>query len=168
MAGAIEQVGTPLELYEQPANLFVAGFIGSPAMNFLKGRVAAVERDQAQVQTSIGARLAIPLSEPIEVGAEVTVGIRPEHIWLASHGDPGTHTGKAFIVEMLGSDTFIHLREGEENIVIRDSRARQLRMGDPVTISMPSSACYLFGKDGRRLSASHERSRPAEVSGRVQ
>jgi multiple sugar transport system ATP-binding protein len=160
-AGRIEQVGTPLELYENPANRFVAGFIGSPAMNFLKGRVAAVEGNKARVSLSLGPSVDIGLAHHAEIGAEVTVGVRPEHLRLGNDGDSGTHTGEAFMVEMLGSDTFIHLREAGEDLVIRDSMARRVRMGDPVTVSVPSAACYLFGSDGAQLGDRHDGSPPA-------
>ena len=152
--GRIEQVGSPLELYENPANRFVAGFIGSPAMNFLKGRVAASRRATWRASSCrSGRRVDIRLARRIEVGAEVTVGVRPEHLRLANAGDAGAYTGEAFMVEMLGSDTFIHLREAGEDLVIRDSNARRVRMGDRVTVSVPSAACYLFGPDGTQLGA---------------
>jgi multiple sugar transport system ATP-binding protein len=157
--GRIEQVGTPLDLYTQPANLFVAGFIGSPAMNMLKGQVIGMAQDSARVRLSVGIHVDIPLRERVDVGADVTVGIRPEHLRLGGEGEPETHTGTAFVAEMLGSDTFIHLREANENIVIRDSDARWVRAGDRVTISMPSSACHLFNKEGTRVSASRGISR---------
>jgi multiple sugar transport system ATP-binding protein len=166
--GRIEQVGTPLELYERPANLFVAGFIGSPAMNFLKGRIIAIEQGTARVQLALGPALDIALSEAAVAGMEVTVGVRPEHLHLGREGTPQAHTGQAYMVEMLGSDTFIHLREAGEDIVVRDSRARQVRMGDKVTITIPSAACYLFGENGKRLSAARAALDGLEEAGRLQ
>ena len=154
--GRIEQIGRPLDLYERPANRFVAGFIGSPAMNFLQGRVGAVEHGRAQIDLALGLQVQLLLIRPTARGAEVTVGIRPEHVRLAAQGASDAHTSKAVMVEMLGSDTFIHLREQDESIVIRDSRARRIHMGDQVTISLPPSACYVFDQDGRRISADVE------------
>jgi multiple sugar transport system ATP-binding protein len=154
--GRIEQVGSPLELYEQPSSMFVAGFIGSPAMNFLKGRISGVEHGRAQVDLALGPRIEVAVKDGAVTGSEVALGIRPEHIRLATPGDPGSHTGPAFMVEMLGSDTFVHLREGEESIVVRDSLARHVRMDDSVTISLPPSACYLFDRNGMRLSADRD------------
>jgi multiple sugar transport system ATP-binding protein len=151
--GRIEQTGAPIELYEEPANLFVAGFIGSPAMNFLAGQVTGVAGDKAQVKLGLGPEVEIGLAERVETGAKVTVGIRPEHIRLTAPGTAQSHTGKAFMVEMLGSDTFIHLREGEAQIVIRDAKASRLRIGDPVTLAFPSAACHLFNAEGQRVSA---------------
>src|SRR5215471_5438530 len=82
--GAVEQIGAPLELYDRPINRFVAGFIGSPAMNFIEGRIAA---DGSSVETPQGDRLAIG-AVPIEAGHPVVYGIRPEHLELADDGIP--------------------------------------------------------------------------------
>ncbi|MDQ0396510.1 ABC transporter ATP-binding protein [Labrys monachus] len=159
-AGRIEQVGTPLDLYEEPANLFVAGFIGSPAMNFLKGNVVSADSGTARVRLAIGVEIDIALDRPVEAGSEVTAGIRPEHLVLGSLEGEARFQGSAAIVEMLGSDTFVHLRQDGEAIVLRDSRARRIRRGDSLTVTVPSQACHLFGRDGLRLSRAP--ARPAE------
>jgi multiple sugar transport system ATP-binding protein len=156
--GIVEQIGSPLELYDRPANQFVAGFIGSPAMNFLSARIASLSGSRARVSLAIGPTLDIEVAQPVRQGAAVTVGIRPEHLKLAGPGEPGSYTGEAFMVEMLGSDTFIHLHEGEEPLVIRDSGARRARIGDPVTVSLPAAACYLFDDTGAQIAL---RNRPA-------
>ncbi|MCV3207561.1 sn-glycerol-3-phosphate ABC transporter ATP-binding protein UgpC [Mesorhizobium sp. YC-39] len=150
--GRIEQVGTPLELYHRPANLFVAGFIGSPAMNFLNGRVASVRDKQATVHLALGPTLDVPVSRPLEPGDEVILGIRPEHVLISAEERADAHVVEAGVVELLGSDTFIHVREGEENLVIRDSSGRMARAGDRIAISLPSPACHLFDKTGHRIS----------------
>ncbi len=164
--GRIEQVGTPLELYHRPANLFVAGFIGSPAMNFLKGRVNSVQGKQATVVLALGPVLDVSVSSSLKPGDEVTLGIRPEHILLSGEGRTGAHVLKASVVELLGSDTFIHVEEGEETLVIRDSSGRMARAGDTVAISLPTSACHLFDKAGRRISedpSTQSKSAPAKA-----
>jgi multiple sugar transport system ATP-binding protein len=148
--GRIEQVGAPLDLYHRPANLFVAGFIGSPAMNFLKGAVTSVRGNQATILLNLGFSLELPVSAPLKPGAEVTVGVRPEHIVRSTEGD--AFVVKASVVELLGSDTFIHVREGEENLVIRDSGGRMARAGDRIAISLPPRACHLFNEAGQRIS----------------
>ncbi|MDX3926155.1 MAG: ABC transporter ATP-binding protein [Shinella sp.] len=150
--GRIEQVGTPLDLYHRPANLFVAGFIGSPAMNFLKGRVAAVREMRATVALAFGPQLDIALSQRVEPGEDVTLGIRPEHISFSADAQSDAYVARAALVELLGSDTFVHVREGDESLVIRDSRGRMARAGDSIAISFPASACHLFDKPGRRIS----------------
>ena len=126
-SGRIEQVGTPLELYHRPANLFVAGFIGSPAMNFLKGCVDKVQGNQVTVSLDLGLSLTMPVSKAPRAGVEVTVGIRPEHIVLSAEGRADAFVVKASVVELLGSDTFIHVRDGEENLVMRQRRPHGTR-----------------------------------------
>ncbi|MBX5193695.1 sn-glycerol-3-phosphate ABC transporter ATP-binding protein UgpC [Rhizobium sp. NZLR3b] len=153
-AGRIEQVGTPLDLYERPANLFVAGFIGSPAMNFLRGRVTARTSDLATVLLALGPSIDVPLSGQVEIGEAVTLGIRPEHIPFAWEETPGAFLATASMVELLGSDTFIYVRHSDETLIIRDSRGRRARNGDPIAISFPAAACHLFNKDGLRISGS--------------
>lgn len=81
--GNVEQVGSPLALYHNPANLFVAGFIGSPKMNFVPARVAACNGNDAQLEMPDGQTLTVSLIRPVNEGESVTVGIRPEHIALA-------------------------------------------------------------------------------------
>ncbi|UVK38558.1 sn-glycerol-3-phosphate ABC transporter ATP-binding protein UgpC [Mesorhizobium sp. AR10] len=160
-SGRIEQVGTPLDLYHQPANLFVAGFIGSPAMNFLKGCVDKVQGNQVTVSLDLGLSLTMPVSKASRAGVEVTVGIRPEHIVLSAEGQADAFVVKASVVELLGSDTFIHVRDGEENLVIRDSGGRMARAGDRIAISLPTRACHLFNKAGQRISDSAAATEPA-------
>ncbi|CAH2400899.1 ABC transporter ATP-binding protein [Mesorhizobium escarrei] len=150
--GRIEQVGTPLELYHRPANLFVAGFIGSPAMNFLNGKVVAVHGLVATVALSWGPTLVIPIERHVEPGEIVTLGIRPEHVELAGEGQANAHVVQASMVELLGSDTFIYANEREESLVIRDSRGRIVRAGDRIAISLPARVCHLFNGDGDRIS----------------
>ncbi|MET3580298.1 multiple sugar transport system ATP-binding protein [Mesorhizobium robiniae] len=151
-SGRIEQVGTPLDLYHRPANLFVAGFIGSPAMNFLNGKVVAVQGTVATVALSWGPMLDIPVERHIEPGDIVTLGIRPEHVELAGEGQANDHVVQASMVELLGSDTFIHTNEREESLVIRDSRGRMVRAGDRISISLPTRVCHLFNESGDRIS----------------
>jgi len=107
--GKIEQVGSPLDLYHQPANLFVAGFLGTPKMGFLKGKVTRVESQNVEVLLDAGTRITLPLSGAnLSVGGAVTLGIRPEHLNLAQTGDC-TLQVTADVSERLGSDTFCHV-----------------------------------------------------------
>ncbi len=153
-AGRIEQIGAPLDLYERPANLFVAGFIGSPAMNFLKGRIAALEDGTATVSLDLGPQIDVALAERRDAGETITLGIRPEHIVLSTEpGRSGDHTARASLVEMLGSDTFVHLRDAEHSIVVRDRGGRRLKSGDVVAISLPPAECHLFDANGKRISS---------------
>ena len=83
-AGRIEQVGSPLELYHHPVNLFVAGFLGTPKMGFLKGKISRLDSQSCEVALDAGTRIQLPLSGPsLSLGSEVTLGIRSEHLNLA-------------------------------------------------------------------------------------
>jgi ABC-type sugar transport system ATPase subunit len=85
--GVIEQVGTPLDLYNKPANVFVAGFIGSPRMNLLPGRIGKVEGHHAEIDLDHGQRLRTDFPNPPKPGSTVTVGVRPEHLVPAGTGE---------------------------------------------------------------------------------
>ena len=160
--GRIEQIGSPLALYQRPANLFVAGFIGSPAMNLLKARVVAVAEGIATVFLAAGPSLDIAVSRPLEPGDTVTLGIRPEHIAIGDGQGGQSYQMKATMVELLGSDTFIHVREGEETITIRDSFGRMARAGDRIAVSFPAAACHLFDANGQRVSRDMKNPRETE------
>jgi multiple sugar transport system ATP-binding protein len=108
--GRIEQTGSPLELYDRPANQFVAGFIGSPAMNFLPGTLRQAG-GAAEVELRDGTRLAAPLGSGGRDGQSVVYGTRPEHLTLAASGIPS----KVAVLEPTGMDTFVACRhEGTE------------------------------------------------------
>ena len=134
-SGRVEQVGSPLELYDRPRNLFVAGFIGSPAMNFIPGRI--VER---QFRSPLGLVAPMPAGVQAGEGTEVTCGIRPDQIILSSEGAPA----KISIVEPTGAETLVVLRaEGLQlQVVVRDRR--QLRPGEVVGITLQPEAIHLF------------------------
>jgi multiple sugar transport system ATP-binding protein len=144
-AGNVEQVGSPLELYHHPHNLFVAGFIGSPRMNFLPARVAAAQEVTAAVSLP-GAELAIPV-EPghLRGGEKVTLGVRPEHVRL---GD-GLLRGEAEVVERLGGATLVHVRiDGDQLVVAQVDGEEPVRMHDRVGIVFDPGDCHLFDDSG--------------------
>jgi multiple sugar transport system ATP-binding protein len=124
--GVIEQVGTPLELYDRPANVFVAGFIGSPKMNLIGGPSA--ERREARL-----------------------IGIRPEHLNVADEG--GEWSGTVIVAEHLGSDTFLHVRvESGEPIIARVSGEVKYGKGDQVSLLPEQGRLHRFDAEGRALS----------------
>lgn len=167
-SGRIEQIGTPLELYQRPVNLFVAGFIGSPGMNLLKARVRSVIGEVATLSLACGPTIEMPVARSVRLGDELTLGIRPEHIVLCSAHEPQSHLMKAAVVELLGSDTFIHVRAGEETIIIRDSFGRIARAGDSIAVSFPPTACHLFDGREQRISTDTATQRSsAAATGRV-
>ncbi|WPN27434.1 sn-glycerol-3-phosphate ABC transporter ATP-binding protein UgpC [Pseudomonas sp. P5_109] len=150
--GKIEQVGSPLDLYHQPANLFVAGFLGTPKMGFLKGKVTRVDSQDCEVQLDAGARINLPLSgRQLSVGGAVTLGIRPEHLELAKPGDC-TLQVTADVSERLGSDTFCHVRTASgEALTMRVRGDLASRYGETLSLHLDARHCHLFDADGVAL-----------------
>ena len=140
--GRIEQVGAPLDLYDQPANTFVAGFIGSPAMNILPGLV-----ESGGVRVA-GALLPLPKGMKAAAGREVRYGIRPEHL---AAGDQGL-TGTVAVVEPTGSETHVVLRlEGAEVVAMFRDRVT-FRPGDRLSLMPDAAKVHLFDQgSGVRL-----------------
>jgi multiple sugar transport system ATP-binding protein len=155
-AGKIEQIGGPLELYERPDNMFVASFIGSPAINLLQARLETVEGAVARVRLRLGPVIEIPLGLPAEAGTEAIVGIRPERVRVGGPDAVDLVQGDATMLEMLGSDTFVHWRSGDEKLVIREDGRCRLRKGDRIPIRIDAGSCHLFAPSGRRISAARE------------
>jgi multiple sugar transport system ATP-binding protein len=123
-AGNIEQVGSPLELYRNPKNIFVAGFIGSPTMNFVKG---------AQAQKH----------------AAETIGIRPEHIAVSTEPVEGAWKGQVGVAEHLGADTFVHVNAGDLGTLnVRASGEVPVHHGDTVWLSPAPDRIHRFDRDG--------------------
>jgi multiple sugar transport system ATP-binding protein len=126
-AGVIEQVGSPLELYRSPNNLFVAGFIGSPKMNFIEGAEAAKH----------GAR---------------TIGVRPEHIAVSTSGADGAWKGEVGVAEHLGADTFVHVNAGGLGTInVRASGEVPVDHGDTVYLTPDPSKIHRFDAAGKAM-----------------
>ncbi|MEM1005114.1 MAG: ABC transporter ATP-binding protein, partial [Pseudomonadota bacterium] len=125
-AGVIEQVGSPLDLYRTPRNLFVAGFIGSPKMNFIQGEEAAKHNAQ-------------------------TIGIRPEHIAVSE--SEGTWSGVVGVSEHLGSDTFFHIHETglAETLTVRAGGEVGFRHGDRIHLTPRADVIHRFDAQGLRI-----------------
>lgn len=149
--GVIEQIGTPKELYERPANRFVAAFIGSPQMNFIDGTLVANGAEDASVELPDGNRIAL-LGEPDhDVGAPVTLGIRPEHVERAEAGKGINFTVR--FVERLGGTATVHLaRKGDQQEYMWSAREPfDLGEGATVALQFPADRIHLFGADGVAL-----------------
>ncbi|MBN8952792.1 MULTISPECIES: sn-glycerol-3-phosphate ABC transporter ATP-binding protein UgpC [unclassified Rhizobium] len=139
--GRIEQQGTPIELYRKPANLFVAGFIGSPAMNFLDGVVEGVEGAPA-VRLKDSTPIRIAGERKVKAGQSVKVGLRPEHLSLASGGSP--LTGQTLLVEPTGAQTHVLFDlAGEQVTAVVDGEA-PVRYGEPLNVSVNPEQVYVF------------------------
>ena len=148
-AGRIEQVGAPIDLYERPANRFVAQFIGSPKMNFLNARVDVIEGRRV---AAIGA-MAVPLADatPAQPGENVTIGIRPESLAIGGEGRQICQARIA-IVERLGSETIAYAGiDGQEELLsIKLPANPQVNPGDLVPVTLLDRRVHVFGKDGSR------------------
>jgi multiple sugar transport system ATP-binding protein len=148
--GRIEQTGSPLELYDFPANQFVAGFIGSPAMNFLPGKLL-VNGGQCQVELHDGLKLNLPHPVKGQNGQPVVFGTRPEHLTLT---DSGGITAQVAVMEPTGMDTFVACRhEGVEfSAVFRERHDFQL--GSTINLQPDMERAHVFdAASGMRLVA---------------
>ena len=151
-AGKIEQVGTPLELYNSPANRFVAGFIGAPSMNFLSGGIVAVDEDTTVISLLGVERLSLSCKvAAAKPGRPITIGIRPQHIRLADDGGPGV-TVRIELVEALGSETVLHSRTADGKPILAVlSGQRSLSSGETARLAFDTKDLQLFDETGLRL-----------------
>jgi multiple sugar transport system ATP-binding protein len=160
--GSIAQVGAPLDLYHRPASRFVAGFIGSPRMNFLAAKVAAVDAQGVRITLEgSGETVRLPLQGgALAAGAPVTFGVRPEHLEPVTSGLPDagdadevlTLTRKVALVEALGEHSYVHLEQpGGAVLIAKAPGDTHLAPGDTVSLRAHATACHLFAQDGFAL-----------------
>ncbi|MGC6388045.1 maltose/maltodextrin ABC transporter ATP-binding protein MalK [Ewingella sp. S1.OA.A_B6] len=155
-AGGVAQIGKPLELYHYPANRFVAGFIGSPKMNFLPVKVTGAEAERVQIELPDRQRVWLSVAgKDVTVGTNLSLGIRPEHL-LPSDIAEVTLSGLVQVVEQLGNETQIHIQIPaiRQNLVYRQNDVVLVEEGATFAIGLPPHRCHLFREDGtacRRL-----------------
>jgi multiple sugar transport system ATP-binding protein len=149
-AGRIEQVGSPLDLYNRPANIFVAGFIGSPKMNFLKVTVASAGPEGVSVTLPGGHVLNVPVEAGTAgTGDELLLGMRPEHLEISSKGH---FNGQARLAERLGSLTILHVEIAPDvTLVVQTDGSDRTALHTPIALEISPSACHLFHTDGPAL-----------------
>ncbi len=156
-AGVIQQVGTPQDLYDHPANVFVAGFIGSPAMNFFTARVA--EEDGALVLDGGSFKVKTPLDRVEEfkefVGRELLFGIRPENIHDAEFVPRGVSTApvevQVDVTELMGNEVFLHMLAGETKLLARVDPRTELSAGDTVEVMMDLERMHVFDPESKEV-----------------
>ena len=141
--GRIMQVGAPLDLYERPANRFVAAFIGSPSMNFLPTKVRA--SDNQSITLDLG--LTLPRQNSLAPGTPVDLGIRPEHATLGA----GSLPGLVRLVERLGNQTLVHLETPAGQMTVQGPGKLAVKIGDRPTIGLDPDQCHLFDAGGQAL-----------------
>ncbi|MCL5147604.1 sn-glycerol 3-phosphate ABC transporter ATP binding protein UgpC, partial [Escherichia coli] len=146
--GVAEQIGTPVEVYEKPASLFVASFIGSPAMNLLTGRV-----NNEGTHFELDGGIVLPLNGGYRqyAGRKMTLGIRPEHIALSSQAEGGVPLVMDTL-EILGADNLAHGRWGEQKLVVRLAHQERPTAGSTLWLHLAENQLHLFdGETGQRV-----------------
>ena len=155
--GRIEQVGKPMDLYHRPANLFVAGFIGSPKMNFVQGQLAAADASGAQVRLPDGTLLQVAAdARALPAGSPVTLGLRPEHLGAQPAGDAlpaNALRGTVQAAEHLGDSTYFYLDVpgAAQAVVVRADPENPLAAGDTALLAVPPQRAHLFDANGQAL-----------------
>ena len=146
-AGRVEQVGSPLDLYDRPANQFVAGFIGSPAMNFIPGTV-----EQAGFHGQDGTLWPLPRGAGV-TGRPAIYGVRPEHLQLAPRNGGASVPMQVQVVEPTGSETQVHGRVGGVAVLGAFRERVAAQPGDPLHVTTDPALVHLFDESGQRIAA---------------
>ena len=147
--GVVEQIGTPEEVYHNPASVFVAGFIGMPTMNFL---TAEVREGAGAISFPDGSILPVPETRRADLAgrSEVIVGIRPENFFVPEGNGSGELHITADVIEPLGSDTLVLFRMGKNEVVARTPPKLGLRVGDGLHLSVDTDAIHFFDPQSSR------------------
>ena len=153
--GNLEQVGTPIEVYNAPRNRFVAGFIGSPKMNFLTARVGGREGDRLRIEVP-GMRpgeMLLPVGgSEVQTGDEVVVGVRPEHLFPGQAAPLALETRIEFI-EQLGGVSYLYAPDHPAGAVVakHDGSPTENPVGGEMSIGLRAELCHLFAADGETV-----------------
>lgn len=156
--GVIQQVDTPQNIYDHPQNMFVAGFIGSPQMNFIDAKLE--EREGKVILAVNGDIIAMPedkakvLKEKGYVGKDVVMGIRPENIddkeeFIMEHKDAVIETDVE-VTELMGAETYLYLKKGNSNITARVDGSSGARVGDKLKVALDTSKIHIFDKESEK------------------
>jgi len=150
-AGRIEQVGSPQQLYHHPANRFVAGFIGSPKMNFIEGSIVALSEAGATVAFAGGGQqLAAVEVGSLKIGDQVTLGVRPEHLAIAASVEQAILQARFTALELLGDFSYLYAASAASSdaLILRVSDSVQLASGSVIGVTTDAHRCHLFRADG--------------------
>jgi multiple sugar transport system ATP-binding protein len=150
--GVIQQIDAPMQIYERPVNLFVAGFLGNPAMNFFRGRLGEAD---GRVLEGSGVQLQLPAltrQAGAEAGREIVAGVRPEDLHVVAGTMPGTLTGTIELIESVGSEAFIHANSGGWKLIARASPYNLPAVGATITLQPAPDRIHFFdAQTGKRL-----------------
>ena len=146
--GIVEQIGTPVDVYERPASQFVAAFIGSPAMNLLKGDISS---DGTRFTLNASCALPLGINKAKWANRPMVLGIRPEHIQISNREQAGIPM-VVETLEMLGADNLVHGRIGESRLVVRLPYSERPKVGSTLWLHLPADALHFFDSThGKRL-----------------
>jgi len=149
--GIVSQKGTPMNLYNNPSNLFVAGFIGSPKMNFINCELLNSSDNKTEIKFFDSTKLIIPKNlKNGNNNHDFKIGIRPEHLLVNENGD-ASWEGKVFVVEKLGSGTFLYLETNNEPLVVEADGDSDIKVGDTIKVGFVASRCHLFDNTKKSL-----------------
>jgi multiple sugar transport system ATP-binding protein len=149
--GKIEQIDTPLDLYDRPCNMFVAGFIGSPAMNFIPGVIQQNGAGKA-LCTADGISVALPGRCAADAGREVVFGVRPEHLTICADDDHAALPAQLRHIEPTGSQTFVFAEvPGNAQICLISNDPRSLKVGANVRLKPNPESIYLFDRQSGQV-----------------
>ena len=149
--GYVEQVGAPLDLYHKPANKFVAGFIGSPAMNFMDGTISGISDKSVELELNSDLKIKIPCQpgNDAATGSPVSAGVRPEHLELTSEKEAKLR-GEVFAVERLGGETYLYVNtESNKELTVHAAGDKVVSVGDSVSIGFSPNTCHVFDRQGQ-------------------
>jgi multiple sugar transport system ATP-binding protein len=147
--GELQQVGTPLECYHSPANRFVAGFIGSPGMNFIDVRNDGGVLEHESFRYTLSDAVAAEISDS---ATELTLGIRPEDIQFIGKSEPNSVTATVEVVEPMGDETIVNARIGDEQLTVSFPGSPDFTHGDQIELLFPEESIHLFdGKTGTAI-----------------
>ena len=146
--GVVQQAGSPSEIYDRPANVFVAGFIGNPAMNLVEGTLAGSVLRRQYLVKGIAAK-----------DGKITLGFRAEDAEISDGGKPrlsaaaaGVLSAQVYALELLGDATMVTVRAGDAMVAVKAHKEFRAAIGDDIHVVIPRSACHLFEADsGRRV-----------------
>lgn len=160
--GMIEQVGAPMELYNHPRNRFVAGFMGSPKMNFLPVTADSVQNSGTVLKLPGGATVTVPVQpNSLQSGDRATLGIRPEHLSIDSNHS--TLMGEVLVLERLGDTTSLYVKvAGGATLILQTDGNRQVAVRDQVPIHIDGSLCHVF--DVNDLTIPRNQQQPIQVN----
>lgn len=152
--GIVHQVDTPMNLYDKPVNKFVAGFIGSPAMNFIEGTINYKGKDSIFTSSSNELSLQIVESKYLQIGSynnkQLIMGFRPEDIYPTSNSGKGSYIAKLEVVEPMGNELFLYFMLSGVQIVARVSKEYVFSAGDNINLSFNPDKLYFFDKESEQ------------------